>query len=243
MRRFLRIAPLYPHYTLALAGLLGAAACSLTEAVRTMPGAPGEVGFENGGASPDAGAGGAGGLDAGGEDARADSSSNSGGAHQGGRGGTSGRSNTDGAAGEAGVRDGAPDAAPSCSVDVTFACHDYCNAMSLAPGCTNKLRASAGIGPLPPLDAAPPDGGHPEPDFRDMVEKCKCDCELRYRAGACRSHFDQLIMCGSAPLTVVCTNDPEYANEFPSVIGPCGSPRLLFVKCLDSSPVELDSGH
>src|SRR5438477_12694403 len=106
MRRFLRIAASYGRLVPVLAGLLGTPACKLTEAVRTIPGAPGEIGFGNGGTSPDAGAGGTSGFDGGG-DARADGSLGDGSAHQGGRGGTSGRPNAGGATGVAGIlRDG-----------------------------------------------------------------------------------------------------------------------------------------
>lgn len=227
---FRRVAPL-------VFALVIASACSLTEAVRTRPGGPGEIpDFPSG--APDAGRPRTGGAP--GSDASAD------GPAMGGAGGSSGRAGAAGTSGrsngggtgvfDAEVPDGRPDAAGLCPFAITFACHDYCNALSVSPGCTTKLRESAGLGPEP--DAAVvvvPDGATP-PDTppSEILQKCKCDCETRYRTESCRSAFDQFVMCGAPPLTLVCSEDPSSTVPFPSVIGAgCGAVRTDFVACLE----------
>lgn len=217
-------------------GLLSTAACSLTEEVRTRPGPPGDfTNFGDGGSPGDAGGqGGAGGADVRSGDAGARDSEAAGGRGTGGRPHTGGAPATDG-----GPSDAAPDATPSCPVEITFACHDYCNALSLAPGCRTKLRASVGLGPEPDAsvvvigDGATP----PELPLEEIVEKCKCACETQYRTEPCRSSFDQFVMCGVPPLTTICSTDPATIDAFPSVIGPgCGGLRAIFLDCIGGSP-------
>src|SRR6185295_13739825 len=93
------------------------------------------------------------------------------------------------------LRDGQapPDAGQEpkeCPVDITFACHDYCGALSLEPECQLKLRESAGV--KPDGGAYFPDGSIPhELAPAEVLHRCKCDCELRYRKPSCRFEFDQ----------------------------------------------------
>lgn len=222
---------------LFVVGLLASAACSLTEEVRTRPGGPGEIGF-------DPGTGGRryitptdSGIDGGGRDGEVDGArAGSGGRGTSGAGGAGGRSGGGGRAGHGGGA--STDAGPepdSCPVEVTFACHDYCGALSLVPECLHKLEEAAGV--KPDGGAYFPDGSVPhELATPELVTRCKCDCELRYRTPACRYEFDQFIMCATPPLTVVCATDPDLLEAFPSVIGPCGSLRSAFVECLVRSP-------
>jgi len=209
-----------------------AGACSLTEAVRSSPGSPGDIpDFGNGGS--DGGrrrAGGAGGADASADGRAGGAGGFSGSAGHGGGGRSSGGTRTF----DAEVPDGRPDAAGLCPFAITFGCNDYCNALSLSPGCTTKLRQSAGLGPV--LDAAVvsvPDGATPpETPPSEILQKCKCDCETRYRSESCRSAFDQFVMCGAPPLTMVCSQDPATLDAFPSVIGAgCGAVRTDFLEC------------
>jgi hypothetical protein len=118
---------------------------------------------------------------------------------------------------------------------VTFACHDYCGALSLVPECREKLRKAAGVREDGGADF--PDGSVPHQlNVTEMVTRCKCDCEQRFRTRACRHDFDQFIMCAAPPLTVVCPTDPALVDEVPSVIGPCGGARSSFVRCLETPP-------
>ena len=223
---------------LLLFALVIPAACSLTEEVRTRPGGPGDNPFpaSTGGARPetggDSGLGGRG-VDAGPDGDKTDSGGS------GGVSGSGGRSHTGGSAGA--LRDGEapPDADPEAhecpKTDVTFACHDYCGALSLVPECHEKLRKAAGVRDDGGADF--PDGSVPhELTQAEMITRCKCDCELRYRTEACRFDFDQFIMCATPPLTVVCATEPDLVDEIPSVIGPCGSVRSSFVKCFETPP-------
>lgn len=220
-------------------GSLTVAACSLTEEVRTRPGAPGDIPFTQDDGSP--GTGGAAGRDAG-RDAAADAigGGGAGSGGRGGKGGTGGR-HTGGSVGAGGgaIRDAAPDAPRACPVDITPACHDYCGALSVPPECRSMLRTAAGVKPDGGFDF--PDGDVPhDPPISELVERCECSCELHYRTDACSLLFNQLIVCAPTPLAVVCPTDQVV--EFPSVIGPCGGARGAFLSCLDSGANATDGG-
>jgi hypothetical protein len=210
--------------------------------VRTRPGAPGEVpSFGNGGrGGQQTGSGGASGLDGGGGTGGVDGGAKGG---AGGRDASGSGGRSDGGGGDGGSARDARVVEPSaCPVDITFGCHDYCGALSLVSDCREKLRKSAGV--KEDGGAFFSDGAVPHLlTTVEMIERCKCDCERHLRTPTCRFEFDQFIMCAVPPLTVVCATDPALIDEVPSVIGPCGSARSSFVKCLETPlPPPLDGG-
>src|SRR5687767_4063333 len=112
--------------------LIVSAACSLTEEVRTRPGGPGEVpSFGDGGrGGRQPLSGGSSGLDAGGGDGDVDGAHGGVGGDASGSGGRSGAGGGPGPDGGGAPVDSGYEPGP-CPVDVTFACHDYCGALSL----------------------------------------------------------------------------------------------------------------
>jgi hypothetical protein len=214
--------------------LVASVACSLTEEVRTRPGAPGEIGVVANGGSAGlyTNTGGKGGLDGGFDGNPSGAADGSDGR---GAGGSGAHPNEDGGGGsESGLPfdGGEPE---SCPVDITFTCHDYCRGLGSVNECRDKLRKAAGV--KDDGGAYFPDGSVPhELNLIEMVTRCECDCELRYRTPACRFNFDQFIDCGRLPLSIVCATDPDLIDEVPSVEGPCGGVRTNFVTCLETPP-------